>query len=79
MIISSSKKLNPNEANVLIVKLINQGRLLLKELKRTLEALLEINDRDLFIQGSWNLQTGNTARQEPRSVLKKKEKLKFLE
>ena len=45
------------------------------ELRKGLEALLEINDRDLF-KDLRNLQTRNVARQNPRSVPKEKEKLK---
>lgn len=50
----------------------------MNEFKESLEALLEINNRNLVIQGFWSLQIGNTVRQKPRRVLKKKEKLKVL-
>lgn len=44
-----------------------------KELKSKLEALLEVNDKKLF-KGLNSFQNGNTARQKPGSVLKKKGK-----
>ena len=49
---------------------------LLSKLKKSLEALVEMNDG--FIEGSWSLHTGNTARQKPGSVSEKKEKLEVI-
>lgn len=47
-------------------------RPLLKELEKRLEALLEINDADVFIQRSWSLQMGSTTRKNPRGFQSRK-------
>lgn len=78
MIISSSKKSKPKQSKRANHSMNSSRTPLLNEFKESLEALLEINNRNLVIQGFWSLQIGNTVRQKPRRVLKKKEKLKVL-